>query len=385
MKVYPDMTLNRKPLVNPLTQSHTFREIMAQPNVWKSWAADLADHAEKISSWVSTQDFDEIWLCGAGTSAFIGDTLAVYLNGVPGRAKFRAIATTDFVSSPMTYIRAELRVLVVSFGRSGNSPETVAMLDILDEHAPEFARLNFTCNADGALASRQVPGPGEQRTVLLPPETNDLGFAMTSSYSTMLLSALAVLDPNPPIPLADAIAQLAAGAEAVLGQALKHAQTAGSVPTRAVFLGAGPLLGSARESALKVLELTAGHVATQWDSTLGFRHGPKAFVKKDTLIFVLISNDPHTRRYDWDAVEEIRRQFGANSVLTIGAQKDRADFFVPAVGNDAWSSILFVLVAQIQAVVWAAGLGLTIDNPFSNGNLSRVVQGVTIYPIESQD
>jgi len=383
MKVNPKMTSNRKTLSDTPTQSHTFREIMAQPVLWNAWSAELADHADSFSKWMATRDYDEIWLSGAGTSAFIGETLAVHLNSVPGRAKFRAIATTDFVSCPRNYIRAGVRVLVVSFGRSGNSPETVGMLDILDKYAPEFDRLQFTCNAKGALINRQVPGPGEQRIVLLPPESNDQGFAMTSSYSTMLLSALACLDENPPIPLNEAIAQMAAGAEIVLASSLELAQGRLNLPSRAVYLGSGALLGSARESALKVLELTAGKIPTLWDSTLGFRHGPKAFVDKGTLVNVMISNDPLTRRYDMDAADEIKRQFGPHSVLTMGPQKDIVDLFVPHVGNDAWSSILYVIVAQVQAIVWSDRLRLNTDNPFSNGNLNRVVQGVTLYSIDS--
>ena len=113
---------------------------------------------------------------------------------------------------------------MVSFGRSGDSPETVGALDLLDAHAPEADRLNFTCNSLGALATRTSPGPGKQRVVLLPPEADDQGFAMTSSYSTMLLSALACLDDRPPLPLAEAMFRLAAAAEAVLAGSLELAQ-----------------------------------------------------------------------------------------------------------------------------------------------------------------
>lgn len=376
------MSSNRNTLVDTLTQSHTFRETMAQPSLWKSWAAQLKDHADSISNWISTKNYDEIWFCGAGTSAFIGETLAVYLNRAPGHAKYRAIATTDFVSCPTNYVRADVRVLVVSFGRSGNSPETVGMLDILDKHAPEFDRLHFTCNAEGALNNLKAPGPGEQRIVLLPPETNDLGFAMTSSYSTMLLSALACLDEKPPMPLNQMIEELATGAETVLASALEFAQNREPMPLRSVYLGSGALLGAARESALKVLELTAGKLPTLWESTLGFRHGPKAFVDSDTLVHVMISNDPLTRRYDMDAANEIKDQFGSDAVLTMGPQRDNVDLFVPHVGNDAWSSVLYVIVAQIQAIVWSDNLNLNIDNPFSSGNLSRVVQGVNLYSMD---
>lgn len=366
-----------------LAQWQTFQEAMAQPAIWRSWAGTLARLAGEILIWIRSRDYDEIWFCGAGTSAFIGETLSTYLNSRPGRARYRSVPTTDLVSCPGNYIRPGVKVLVVSFGRSGNSSETIGTLDLLDRHAPDADRLNFTCNAGGMLATHKAPGPGEQRLVLLPPETNDQALAMTSSYTTMLLSALACLDDHPPMPVADAISQLASGAEAVLSQALELARAAGAkTPSRAVFLGSGVLLGAAHESALKVLELSAGAIPTLWDSTLGFRHGPKAVVDANTRVHVLVSGDRHTRRYDMDAANEIRAQFGANTVLTLGSDRDAVDLHVPAVGNDAWTAVLYVVAAQMQAIVWSEMLNLDIDNPFSGGTVRRVVEGVTLYPME---
>ncbi|MDZ4095423.1 MAG: SIS domain-containing protein [Paracoccaceae bacterium] len=366
-----------------LAQWHTFQEAMAQPAVWRSWAGALANQAAEISTWIRSGEYDEIWFCGAGTSAFIGETLSTYLNGRPGRARYRSVPTTDLVSCPRNYIRPGVKVLVVSFGRSGNSSETIGALDLLDRHAPDADRLNFTCNAGGVLATRKAPGPGEQRLVLLPPETNDQALAMTSSYSTMLLSALACLDGHPPMPVADAIAQLSSGAEAVLSQSLALARAAGGkTPSRAVFLGSGVLQGAAHESALKVLELSAGAIPTLWDSTLGFRHGPKAVVDANTRVHVLVSGDPHTRRYDMDAANEIKAQFGSGSVLILGPDQGQVNLHVPMVGNDAWTAVLYVVAAQIQAIVWSESLGLNIDNPFSGGTVRRVVEGVTLYPLD---
>jgi tagatose-6-phosphate ketose/aldose isomerase len=366
---------------NSLARWATYREAVSQPAVWRSWSSDLARHAEAISAWVHSRDHHEIWFCGAGTSSFIGELLSTYMNSTTGAAKYRAVPTTDLVSCPRNFIRPGVRVLVVSFGRSGESPETLGTLDLLDAHLPDADRLNFTCNATGALATRKAPGLGEQRIVLLPPETNDTGFAMTSSYSTMLLSALACFDRRLSLPLEETIDRLAAAAEDVLERSLHWARSESSLPSRVVYLGSGVLSASARESALKVLELTAGHVPTSWDSTLGFRHGPKAVVDKNTRVHVLISNDPHTRRYDIDAANEIKEQFGPRSLVTFGSDKG-CDRLVPMIGNDAWTSVLYVLAAQIQAMCWSDALRINVDNPFSIGSLTRVVKGVKLYPLE---
>ncbi len=361
----------------------TYRETMSQPAVWRSWAEPLSALAEMVSTWLRTRDHREVWLCGAGTSAFIGDTLSAYLDSQFGsRAMYRSIPTTDLVSCPRNFLRQNGKLLVVSFGRSGDSPETTGTLDLLDTHMPWADRLHFTCNPHGALATRRPPGPGEQRVIVLPPETNDSGFAMTSSYSTMVLSALACLDEIPPLPPEVALSRLADAAEDVLGASVRLVLDDPQPPSRAVFLGCGVLTGSARESALKVLELTAGQVPTAWDSTLGFRHGPKAVVDGETRVHVLVSSDPHTRKYDLDAADEIRRQFGTRALITFGSDKGKVDLHIPLIGNDAWTSVLFVLAAQIHAIGWSDTLGVNVDNPFGAGTLTRVVAGVTLYPLD---
>lgn len=360
---------------------HTTQEIMQQPGVWRGFARALSDQSSEVQAWLKHRNHDEVWFCGAGTSAFIGDTLAAWLGRSAGRLRFRSIPTTDFVSCPKAYIRGA-KVLVVSFGRSGNSSETVAMLDQLSAHAPEYDRLNITCNSESALAKDGHSGPGETRTILLTPQTNDRGFAMTSSYTTMLLSALACFDPAPPAPV-DAMMQRLADAAQKLIETNFARLEAFEVPERAVFLGSGPLTGAARESALKVLELAAGNVTTSWDSTLGFRHGPKAVVNDKTLVFVLESSDPYTSQYDVDLANEIARQFGSNVAVRVGSRAD-VGIHVPSMGNDGWSAVLYVIIAQMLAVIWSDKLGLPVDDPFAGRNLTRVVTGVKVYDLSAK-
>lgn len=366
----------------PLQQWHTYREIHAQPAVWRAWAPVLAQQLPSIHRWLQEAEHGAVWFCGAGTSAFIGEALASYLNGRSAMPRYRAVATTDIVAQPYQALHAAGKLLVVSFGRSGNSSETLGTLDALDALAPHADRLHITCNAESALATRDVPGPGCLHTLVLPAETDDAGFAMTSSYTTMLLSALGCFDTPLAQPLEQRLSALAEAAQTVLEDVAAKATAAEAArPARAVFLGSGPLLAAARESALKVLELTAGAVATQWDSTLGFRHGPKAFVNAHTRVHVLVSSDPHTQRYDLDVAQEIRRQFGAQAVCTIGPASAQCDLVIPGVENDGWSVVLYVLFAQYMAMHWSHEMGLNVDNPFASGNLTRVVSGVTLYPV----
>lgn len=356
----------------------TVREVRQQPDIWRKHAADFARIASETRNWLAGRRYDEVWFCGAGTSAYIGETLSVHLDSFAARPRFRAVPTTDLVAAPGRYVRRVDKLLIVMFGRSGDSAESIGTLDILDEFAPTADRLHITSNARGALAMRTAPGPGRLRTIVLPEATNDSGFAMTSSYTTMLLVALACFDPPRSQSVEARFEALAQAASRILEAGVDELLH-GEMPERLVFLGSGPLAGAARECALKVLELTAGRIATSWDTTLGFRHGPKAQVDERTQVLVLMSSNPHTRRYDDDLAAELVEQFGAGSVVRLGAAD--ADVDVPTVENDAWSAVLHVIVAQLLAVGWSERLGLNVDDPFGGRNLTRVVSEVRIYPL----
>lgn len=354
--------------------SSTWKEILRQPAIWREWSAELASRAEEIRLWIRSREIEEIWLSGAGTSAFIGDILTAPTCGMVDGPLIRAVATTDFVACPADFVRRGSKILVVQFGRSGDSSETVGMLDLLDHAMPEAHRLHITCNPEGALARRAASGPGEQKVLLLPEETHDRGFAMTSSFTTMLLTALSCIDDR--FDPAAALPALSAAAETLLSDL--DGRNAPPIPPRTIFLGAGALKGLAREAALKVLELTAGQIMVQWDSPLGFRHGPKAAVVPGTHIVLMVHPDAHTSRYDRDVIDELRGQYPGAVVSTFGAAG--CDFVIPAICDPRALAVLYVLASQVWAVRWSAELGLNVDNPFAGGTLSRVVSGVTLYP-----
>lgn len=347
-----------------LTRHATMREILAQPGIWSAWGRSLP--VADLRAWVAGLDVSEVWFCGAGSSSYLGDILCAHLP----LGRFRAMPTTDLVSRP-DLLRGQ-RPLVVSFGRSGNSAESLGTLDALDALAPDAPRLHITCNADSALARRATPG----RAVVLPAATHDAGFAMTSSFTTMLLTALAIFDMAVPVAQVSALLEtLSDRLTADLPRFQAHAAAA-RVPGRAVFLGAGPLAFVARESALKVMELAAGQVPALWDSSLGFRHGPKSFVLPGTDLWLFLSAHPQAARYDADLAAELRQQFPASHLTTVGPG---GDIELP---TDGWGMVLPVALAQILAVTWSDRLGLPVDDPFAGrGTLTRVVSGVRLHPV----
>ncbi len=367
---------------------HTTREIAQQPAVWREVARSLAASRDADDAFlrpVLARPGLRIVLTGAGTSSFAGEVLAPSLRRRLGR-RVEAVSTTDIVSNPRECFAEDVPTLLVSFARSGDSPESVAATVLADQLLSECHHLVITCNAAGRLA-RERSGVPRSRVLVMPSAADDQGFAMTSSFTSMTLAALLVLGGRH---VADLVERLASSAEKVLAEREGDARSLTARGfERIVYLGSGSLKGLARESALKILELTAGRVMASAESSLGFRHGPKAVLDERTVAVVFLSNDPYTRRYDLDIVTELRAGMPADSVLTVGASTDGlpggpADWLLPGLDgvDDAALALTAVVCAQLIGLEASLALGLTPDNPFPSGEVNRVVQGVTVHPLE---
>lgn len=369
--------------------SWTAREIAQQPQMWlrveKLLSADRASLQQFIAPIVHDPS-GRIVLTGAGTSAFIGQCLQPALSPRL-RCRVDAVPTTDVVSAPQLWLKSAAPTLLVSFARSGNSPESVATLELAEQLLGNVRHLVVTCNAEGELAVR-ARKMRNAHLVLLPEATHDRGFAMTSSFSCMLLAAALAFDAIQPA----TVARLARSAELLLQQVSSCTQRlVASRFERVIYLGSNELLGLAHEAALKLLELTDGRIATLAESTLGFRHGPKSMVDRNTLVVVMLSNARYTRGYDVDLLEELRRDGRAGGILALSGRADGRLLgeHVLFAGMDGASdielSLLHVIVAQCYALAESLARGLRPDVPNTAGVVNRVVQGVTIYPWEEQD
>jgi tagatose-6-phosphate ketose/aldose isomerase len=371
-----------------LSSLATYREVVQQPDVWREAAAALEARSREVSAFLEpllAVPELRIVLTGAGTSAFAGEVLAPALARTLGR-RVDAVATTDIVSNPREMFAEDVPTLLVSFARSGDSPESLAATKLAATCLRSVHQLVITCNVDGRLA-REHARSASSLILLMPPATNDRGFAMTSSFTSMLLTAWLALAPDQGPRLAD---RLATAAEQVLARSDGLARFDVGRYDRIVYLGSGSLGGLARESALKLLELTAGKVVSYYDTPLGFRHGPKAVLKDRTLAVIYLSNEAYTRRYDQDIAAELRAAIGPQNVLVVSAQPED-----PTVAADAWQidgvadmddamlTLPFVVIAQLLALRFSVALGRTPDNPFPDGEVNRVVQGVTIHPLQS--
>jgi tagatose-6-phosphate ketose/aldose isomerase len=367
---------------------HTAREIEQQPECWISTLRGLQERRDAIRAFLDpllAKPALRVILTGAGSSAFIGECLAPILMKRLDR-RVEAIATTDLLSGPRLYLQPDVPTLLVSFGRSGSSPESVAAVELAEQLVRDCHQLVFTCNPEGTLYQR-CNEKTRSLAVLLPSETHDAGFAMTSSFTSMLLAAWVVF--NQLAAPAPGVEQLAAGARQLLStHNAAFRELAAQKFSRVVFLGSNSLRALAREAALKLLELTDGAVVATHDSPLGFRHGPKTIINSDTLLFMLLANDPYTRAYDLDLLRELRADGRAGRVIALTARTGDAvsqgDHFVVDALDDADDGVLafpYVLCAQLYAFHRSLAVGNTPDQPSASGTVSRVVSGVRIHPL----
>lgn len=350
---------------------HTAREITQQPDSWQRTADIVAAQRQQLQQWLQpllARSDLRIILTGAGTSAYAGETLAPYLTRVMER-RVEAISTTDLVSNPNDYLLRHTPTLLISYARSGNSPESVGAYDLANQCVAHCYHLVITCNPQGELAQR-ANGSSNSYSLLMPEETLDQSFAMTSSFTSMLLATLEVFAPQ-----SAQLSILSGLTRNLLENHLNEIRTlAAHNFKRAVFLGAGGLKGIATEAALKMLELTAGKVDCHAESPLGFRHGPKSMLDDHTLVVLLHSSDAYCRRYDDDLLAELKRD-STTQWIACPASITAIDGL-----EEAWLALYYIVFAQILAFYKSLALGITPDNPCPTGEVNRVVQGVTIYP-----
>jgi tagatose-6-phosphate ketose/aldose isomerase len=363
----------------------TAREIEQQPQMLQRTHALLAGLQAELRQFiapVADNPLARVILTGAGTSAYIGQCLAPVLDRELA-ARVDAVPTTDIVSCPYLHLDADQPLLLVSFGRSGNSPESIQAVTLAESLVKDVRHLVVTCNRAGALTTARLR---QAMTLLLPEETHDVSFAMTSSFSCMMYATLVAF--SKPGAFDGRIGAIAQSMRRVIQESQHVAQElARARYERVVYLGSGPFQGLAREATLKLGELTNGAIATCFDSPLGFRHGPKTFINDRTLVVAFVSNDALTRKYDHDLLDELRRDGRAARVIELTTRPrtevSRDTVHVPGMAEAADVELLwpYIAIAQLYAFHQSRTLGLSPDNPNKEGTVNRVVQGVRLYPL----
>ena len=370
----------------------TLNEIYQQPATWKKTCAQIKEHKDELKKFIdqviTCEDFDVI-LTGAGTSEFVGNALFPALTSKLNY-KVKSYGTTDLVATPEAYLSRTKPTLLISFGRSGNSPESVGAIDVAEAVCDNIHHLFVTCNKDGALSKRAAT-TGNCYAINLTDETHDQSFAMTSSFSNMYLATLLCFHLDDLDETIAKVEKIMATGQAFLDNKYGIAQKIVDEYdfNRIVYLGSNCLKGIAQESALKMLELTAGRVVTMYDTPLGFRHGPKSIIDDNTITVVYLSDNAYTRQYEIDLIKEMSGQRKGNKIVAVMSAADEAvsalvDYTVVYDLADKNESALLglddILFAQTLAVLKSLSMGITPDNPCPTGEVNRVVKGVTLYP-----
>jgi len=340
---------------------HTLREILQQPATWLE-TAELVGR-----SGVSLAGEGPVLLTGSGSSHFIGESLEPILARSLGRP-VRAVPAGSLLTDGASYVFGGLPGTLVSFARSGDSPESCGVVDWLLGVAPAWRHVLVTCNREGALATRYR----DRKTVtvvLLPDRTNDRSLVMTSSFTNLWLAGRILGGALPDV------SSLARRAGSILeNDAASLSEAASGAFENAVYLGSGAGYGAAREAALKMLEMTDGDVPTFAESFLGLRHGPMCALRETSLLVCFLSaSEPH-HSYQRDLLHELSDKDVRPRTLLVGPGGD-VDFDL---GDDD-AALLDVVVGQILGLFRSLALGLRPDAPSAKGVISRVVRPFEIH------
>lgn len=381
-------------ILNKINGLNTAKEITQQPTVWKEAVLNIKKNKNKINDFInkfSSIKDSRIILTGAGTSAFAGETCEPYLTNLLNK-RVEAIATTDLVASPQSYFIKGIPTLLISFARSGNSPESVHAVKLANQLVDDLYQVIITCNEEGKLA-QNTKDDEKSLLLLMPKETNDLGFAMTSSFTTMVLSAMAIFNMSNIESFIEDVDKLSVSVnDFLVNNTHKVNKLVNEKFERIIYLGSSTSKAIARESALKVLELTGGIVNANYDTPLGFRHGPKSVIDDTTITVIYISNYDYTRMYDLDLAREMLTHRKKDKVVVIGCDIDKdisnkADYIFEldninySVKNEALLPLQQIIFGQMLSFLKSINLNITPDNPCPTGEVNRVVQGVILHDL----
>ena len=369
----------------------TTREIEQQPQLWQETLKIYQDKKGEIEDFLNkiNEKFGKVKVIftGAGTSAYVGNTVMPYLRKHADRTKydFEAIDTTKIVSTPEDYLEADTPTVLLSFARSGNSPESVTTVELAKQLVNNLYQIAITCAPEGHLAQDLEDDP-TGLVLLMPAKSLDQGFAMTGSFSCMALMSLLVFDTLSDDKKANIIDEISSMGQSVIDRESEIQKLVDTDFDRITYIGSGALGGLAQEARLKILELTAGKVAALFDTSMGLRHGPKSFLDDKTIVFDFVSNNTYTRQYDLDILDEIRDDNIVPLVMGVGPKKSGQDyngkFFAfesDELLPDAYLALPDIMFGQTIALLTSIKVGNTPDTPSPTGTVNRVVKGVTIH------
>jgi tagatose-6-phosphate ketose/aldose isomerase len=374
---------------------YTPHEILHQPATWQTTYKICAARRPDLLRFLRETGLGAapllpptVFLVGAGTSDYVGQALTSLLRRL-WECEVWAVPSTDLLTNFDDFVFSDRRYLWVSFSRSGESAEGLAVLEAAIETHPNVRHLLVTCNQTGRMAAVCEKKPERAFVLTLDDATNDRGLAMTSSYTNMVVAGHCLAHAFSPDDYAGQFSLLRRAGERFLERAQEVAGVIAQEDfAKVCFVGSGVLRAVARESALKVLELTAGKIQTMSESALGLRHGPMSALDGNTLFVSFVSRDRRRRSYELDLIDEVRKKHLAKRCVVVTPDStDRLGSIADHVLSlhapdlrDEYRAPVDVMLAQLLGLFSSLRLGLKPDSPSPNGAISRVVSQVNIYP-----
>ena len=364
---------------------YTPSEIAQQPATWQTTWQIFVELRNELQRFLRAAHNERwtIFLVGAGTSDYIGRSLAGLLRQLWG-TEVMAVASTDLLAGRDELVLAGRNYLWVSFSRSGDSPEGVAVLEHALDAYSTVKHLVVSCNSTGRMVEL-ARGNGNAMAVVLDDVVNDRSLAMTSSFTNMLIFGQALAHLWNPANFEATLERMTVAAEYLLGKGAHLAHEIAAQRNRlACFVGAGGLAGAAKESGLKLTELTAGRIVALTETTLGLRHGPMSALNRETVFTAYVSRSERQRRYDLDLVREIRAKHVVQTIVCVGEEENAANhsLYCDAFAGitDGYRPAVDVIFGQMLGLFSSIELGMKPDSPSPAGVISRVVPPFTIYP-----
>ncbi len=370
-------------------------EIWQQPQLWPETAQRVVAASKDWGDFVNSAQ--AILLTGSGSSYFVGKCIATALQestSVP----VTALESGEILMLGDGALPPARPLLVVSFARSGDSPESWGLVQHLLDEEPGINHLLITCNPNGRLArmwgERGTDRDPRVKVLVMDERCCDRSLVMTSSFTSMAVAGLGLAFPGPAANhYLETVEALAASVANLLANLLGPIEEFPLEKVeRMIAVGSGALHGAALEVSLKMLEMSDGRVLTRSEGCLGLRHGPMCALHSRSLLFLPLSSHPLRRAYQMDLLKEVdRKRLGGWKVVVGGdipadvlSPGDLALEMAGLAGlGDEWVAIASVVVGQLLAFLRCRVEGLRPDEPAVSDSITRVVGNFTLHNLSA--
>jgi len=332
-----------------------FAEITSQGQAWAELIPMILSQASPIRELFSQSEEVLFTGCGSGlNAAFVAAPTFQALTGTPSRA----LPAAEIYLFPESNLNPRRKYLAVLLSRSGKTTEVVQAMD--DLHRRGALTIAVTCDGASPLAR------GSDLALVLTPAVEQ-AIATTRSLTGMILTSqcLAAIVSGDEIYLDELrrLAEIFATRQPTF-HALGKQVGQSTRLTRFAFVGNGSYYGLARESQLKVKEMTL--MPADAYPMLDFRHGPKSNVDEHMLVVALISERARTLEIQF--LEEMQALGGITWAICdrAGSELRRVASFTLELDSglsDLARAPLYMPAIQYMAYFLALSRGLNPDQP----------------------